>query len=165
MSLASELKAEDMHNIVDKNVTELIHWLIKLRNNFFANKDNISDELRKRVFHAGKLHKMWQYRLEMMKQADAREKARKEYKKKLEATTGASGLQKVGNNNDNYAKDTVENDDDDAKTEESVSDIEYEEEHMDKIEHTLERCRVESKVLKSLRGFKIEENPQYVTCK
>lgn len=149
-SVSSELTEDDMLDIVNKNVPEMVKWFIKVRNNFLANKGNVSEELRTKIWHAEKLYKIWVFRLNQIEQAAKRREARQDYQQRLQNSQSKDPKQ-----------DEDVDDDNDKSDEESVSDVDYEERHQDKIENILRRCKLEGGLLKSMRGFRIVEHPQY----
>jgi hypothetical protein len=51
---------------------------------------------------------------------------------------------------------------DDSDSDGSISDVEYDTEHHEKIDQLLKRCEMESSIARSTKGFTIERKPAYV---
>ena len=141
-----DISPEEIDTIISKNIPSLIQDLMKLRNTFnkYPGKE-LPKDLKMSIFHIGKIHKIWELRKDQINkemQENTKPPEILETKKPLETKKSDSG--------------------NDSDSDGSVSDIDYDQEHQDKINQLLKRCEMESSLARSSKGFTIERKPAYV---
>ena len=149
-----DMSPDEIDTIINKNVPSLIQDLLKLRNTFNGQKNKeLPKELKMSMFHIGKISKIWELRKDQIVRETLETKKQSVI---LEATEQTN---KKTNKPTNKSRSNSGNDSD---SDGSVSDVDYDQDHQDKINQLLKRCEMESSLAKSSKGFTIERKPAYV---
>jgi len=145
-STAYDISPEEIDRIINKNIPSLVQDLLKLRNTFKnQNNNELSKELKMRISHIGKICKIWELRKDQIQRETLNIKERPV----ILETPKPMAKKKLDSEND-------------SDSDGSISDVDYDTEHQEKINQLLKRCEIESSLARSTKGFTIERKPAYV---
>lgn len=122
---------EELDNITNKKIPLLINSLCEIRREYNRGNKNtdLSERVKKQIMRVDKLYTIW--------------------------TMWAEQIQKETEQSQNTKENTKENtsDNSDSGSDCSISDVEYDREYIDDIYKMMNRCEIESRLHRHVKGF------------